>query len=102
MAPSDPAAHLTRITHPEPQDRRPIVPAGVLGVPPGTVRTCDISDLKAPEDKSVGPFSAEAWNMKGSRLDLHDLVFHGVVTVDTAAGPRRVLKFSAASVTTAT
>jgi hypothetical protein len=36
--------------------------------------------------------------MKGSRLELHDLVFHGVVTVDTAAGPRRVLKFSAAAV----
>ncbi|WP_406442332.1 hypothetical protein OHB00_39720 [Streptomyces sp. NBC_00631] len=37
--------------------------------------------------------------MKGSRLELHDLVFHGVVTVDTAAGPKRVLKFSATAVT---
>ncbi|MEU3788069.1 hypothetical protein [Streptomyces sp900129855] len=37
--------------------------------------------------------------MKGSRLALHDLVFGGVVTVDTAAGPKRVLKFSAGSVT---
>ncbi|MET7702798.1 hypothetical protein [Streptomyces sp. NPDC005485] len=37
--------------------------------------------------------------MKGSRVALHDLVFHGVVTVDTADGPKRVLKFSAGSVT---
>ncbi|RNG30400.1 hypothetical protein [Streptomyces botrytidirepellens] len=37
--------------------------------------------------------------MKGSRLELHDLVFHGVVTVNTADGPKRVLKFSAAAVT---
>lgn len=65
----------------------------------GTARTCDLSDLKAPEDKRAGRFSAEPWNMKGSRLELHDLVFHGVVTVDTAAGPKRVLKFSATAVT---
>ncbi len=37
--------------------------------------------------------------MKGSRLELHDLVFGGVVTVETAAGPKRVLKFTAAAVT---
>jgi hypothetical protein len=37
--------------------------------------------------------------MKGSRLELRDVVFGGVVTVDTAAGPKRVLKFSAAAVT---
>jgi hypothetical protein len=36
---------------------------------------------------------------KGTRLELHDVVFGGVVTVDTAAGPKRVLKFSAAAVT---
>ncbi|ANS69756.1 hypothetical protein SLINC_7532 [Streptomyces lincolnensis] len=61
-------------------------------------RTCDISDLKAPEDRRAGRFSAEPWTMRGSRLDLHGLVFHGVVTVDTAAGPKRVLKFSATAV----
>jgi hypothetical protein len=66
---------------------------------PGAARTCDISDLKAPEDTSAGQFAAESWNMKGSRLELRDLVFGGVVTVDTAAGPKRVLKFSAAAVT---
>jgi len=67
--------------------------------PRGTDRTCDISDLAAPEDKSAGRFAAESWNMKGSRLELRDVVFGGVVTVDTAAGPKRVLKFSAAGVT---
>lgn len=65
----------------------------------GASRTCDISGLKAPEDTSAGRFAAESWNMKGSRLELRDLVFGGVVTVDTAAGPKRVLKFSAAAVT---
>ncbi|MES5823750.1 hypothetical protein [Streptomyces sp. RG80] len=63
-----------------------------------TDRTCDISDLAAPEDKSAGRFAAESWNMKGSRLELRDVVFGGVVTVDTAAGPKRVLRFSAAGV----
>jgi hypothetical protein len=37
--------------------------------------------------------------MKGSHLELRDVVFGGVVTVNTAAGPKRVLKFSAAAVT---
>ncbi|WP_037678313.1 hypothetical protein [Streptomyces griseus] len=37
--------------------------------------------------------------MKGSRLELRDLVFGGVVTVDTVAGSKRVLKFTAAAVT---
>lgn len=37
--------------------------------------------------------------MKGSRLELHDLALGGVVTVETAAGPKRVLKFTAAAVT---
>lgn len=67
--------------------------------PGETDHTCDISDLAAPEDKNAGRFAAESWNMKGSRLELRDVVFGGVVTVDTAAGPKRVLKFSAAGVT---
>ncbi|WP_406432038.1 hypothetical protein OHB00_06125 [Streptomyces sp. NBC_00631] len=67
--------------------------------PHSGARTCDISDLKAPEEMSAGRFAAESWNMKGSHLELHDLIFGGVVTVDTAAGPKRVLKFSAAAVT---
>lgn len=37
--------------------------------------------------------------MKGSRLELRDVVFGGVVTVGTTAGPKRVLKFPAAGVT---
>ncbi|MEY9995463.1 hypothetical protein ABIE67_007495 [Streptomyces sp. V4I8] len=43
--------------------------------PQGTDRTCDISDLAAPQDKSAGRFAAESWNMKGSRLELRDVVF---------------------------
>ncbi|WP_330263939.1 hypothetical protein [Streptomyces griseorubiginosus] len=86
--PRTPTPHH-RTTEPPPR------PAPTTAAP----RTCDISDLKAPEDTSAGRFAAESWNLKGTRLGLHDLVFGGVVTVDTAAGPKRVLKFSAAAVT---
>ncbi|TQE29969.1 hypothetical protein Sipo8835_24205 [Streptomyces ipomoeae] len=79
--------------------RRTAEPSSRPAPTPGATRTCDISDLKAPEDTSAGRFPAESWNMKGSRLELRDLVFGGVVTVGTAAGPKRVLKFSAAAVT---
>ncbi|WP_329281532.1 hypothetical protein [Streptomyces sp. NBC_01451] len=65
----------------------------------GASRICDISDPKVPEDKSAGRFAAESWTMKGSRLELHDLAVGGVVTVDTAAAPKWVLKFSAAAAT---
>ncbi|GLP67131.1 hypothetical protein TUSST3_37530 [Streptomyces sp. TUS-ST3] len=37
--------------------------------------------------------------MKGSRLELRDLAVGGVVTVDTAATPKRVLRLSAAAPT---
>ena len=37
--------------------------------------------------------------MKGSRLELRDLVSGGVVTVDPAAGSKRALRFSAAAIT---
>ncbi|MEU6349084.1 hypothetical protein ABZ896_07130 [Streptomyces sp. NPDC047072] len=80
-------------------NRRTADPSSRPAPTPQTSRTCDISDLKAPEETGVGRFAAESWNLKGTRLDLRDLVFGGVVTVDTAAGPKRVLKFSAAGVT---
>ncbi|MER6161477.1 hypothetical protein ABT147_39145 [Streptomyces sp. NPDC001868] len=79
--------------------RRTTEPSSRPAPTTGASRTCDISELKAPEDASAGRFAAESWTMKGSRLELPDLVFGGVVTVDTAAGPKRVLKFSAAAVT---
>jgi hypothetical protein len=37
--------------------------------------------------------------MKGSRLELRDLVSGGGVTVGPAAGPKRALRFSAAAIT---
>lgn len=107
-----PSLAATAPTTTEPSDAPPIAPhasptPGHRTAEPsfrpapttGASRTCDVSDLKAPEDTSAGRFAAESWNMKGSRLELRDLVFGGVVTVDTAAGPKRVLKFSAAAVT---
>lgn len=95
--PSDPAP-ATPHASPTPSHRTTEPPSRPTPAP-GASRTCDISDLKAPEDTGAGRFAAESWNMKGSHLALRDLVFGGVVTVDTAAGPKRVLKFSTAAVT---
>ncbi|MET9784710.1 hypothetical protein [Streptomyces canus] len=98
-APSDPLLPTTPAPpagHPAAEPSLP--PESTPRTARGTARACDISDLEAPEETSAGRFSAEPWKLKGSRLELHDLVFHGVVTVDTAAGPKRVLKFSAADV----
>lgn len=83
---------------PSPDHRTTDAPS-LPGPTTGTGNTCDISGLKAPEDMNAGRFATEAWNMKGSRLQLRDVIFGGVVTVDTAAGPKRVLKFSATGVT---
>jgi hypothetical protein len=111
-SPSPTSAAPTPTTTATPTPTTSATPSEPSGLPPAsprtsrstesprrTDRTCDISDLAAPEDKSAGRFAAESWNMKGSRLELRDVVFGGVVTVDTAAGPKRVLKFSAAGVT---
>ncbi|MET7474846.1 hypothetical protein ABZT17_10880 [Streptomyces sp. NPDC005648] len=103
VAPHLPSSHLSSPpsaprTSPSPGDRTTTPPPRPTTTTEA-IRTCDLSDLKAPEDTSAGRFAAEAWNMKGSRLHLRDVVFGGVVTVDTAAGPKRVLKFSAAGVT---
>jgi hypothetical protein len=86
-----PSAPSHRTAEPSPRRESPEPSAGAD-------RTCDISALEAPEETSAGRVAAEAWKLKGSRLELHDLVIHGVVTMDTAAGPRRVLKFTAAEV----
>ncbi|MDT0482358.1 hypothetical protein [Streptomyces doebereineriae] len=98
-APSDPLLPTTPAPPAGHRAAEPsLPPESTSGTARGTARACDISELKAPEETSAGRFSDEPWKMRGSRLELHDLVFHGVVTVDTAAGPRRVLKFSAAAV----
>ncbi|MCD9879990.1 hypothetical protein [Streptomyces guryensis] len=104
--PSDPSS-ATPPTGPPPttppalstSGRRTTEPSARPEPTDAAARTCDIRGLAAPEDAGAGRFAAESWNLKGSHLDLRDLVFGGVVTVDTAAGPKRVLKFSAAAVT---
>ncbi|WP_327430307.1 hypothetical protein [Streptomyces sp. NBC_01236] len=97
---TEPTGPPPAVPHPSPTpSRRTSEPSPRPESASGAARNCDISDLAAPEDESAGRFAAESWNLKGSRLDLRDLVFGGVVTVDTAAGPKRVLKFSAAGVT---
>lgn len=94
VAPAQPAA--TPSAPPSPVPHATATPS----TPPRkTDRTCDISTLPAPEDTSAGRFAAESWTLKSSRLELRDAVFGGVVTVDTATGPKRVLKFSAEAVT---
>ncbi|MCX4856195.1 hypothetical protein OG426_40690 [Streptomyces canus] len=98
-APSDPLLPTTPAPPAGHRAAEPsLPPESTPGTARGTARACDISDREAPEETRAGRFSAEPWKLKGSRLELHDLVFHGVVTVDTAAGPKRVLKFSAAAV----
>ncbi|MFF3850824.1 hypothetical protein [Streptomyces sp. NPDC002328] len=49
--------------------------------------------------QNAGRFAAESWNVKRSRLGLRGLVFGGGMVVGTAAGPKRVPKFSVAAVT---
>ncbi|MEY9967682.1 hypothetical protein ABIA33_005761 [Streptacidiphilus sp. MAP12-16] len=63
-------------------------------------KTCNISHLAAPLDTSVTPgeMPADPWTLKTSRLELINTEFHGVVTVHTAGGDVRVLKFTAEQV----
>ncbi|MEU0395868.1 hypothetical protein ABZ208_24395 [Streptomyces sp. NPDC006208] len=49
----------------------------------------------APRDRSPAPLGSRPWVLRAERLVLHGSVFHGVVTVRTAAGAERVLKFTA-------
>jgi len=64
----------------------------------GSSTECDASGLAAPTDLTPGEFPADPWTLKSSKLKLTNLVLHGVVTVQTAAGPKRVLKFTAEQV----
>lgn len=65
---------------------------------PNSSANCDISKMAAPSDLTPGEFPNVTWNLKASQLRLYNTVFHGVVTVQTAAGPKRVLKFTAEAV----
>jgi hypothetical protein len=63
-------------------------------------RICDAADLAAPLDTSVptGGMPTYPWTLKTSRLALGSAQFWGVRMVDTAAGPVKVLKFTAQTV----
>ncbi|MFC1429926.1 hypothetical protein ACEZDB_04545 [Streptacidiphilus sp. N1-3] len=63
-------------------------------------RVCDVSKLAAPMDAAAptGGMPAVPWTLKTSRLALGNTQFWGVKTVDTAAGPVRVLKFTSQTV----
>jgi hypothetical protein len=65
-------------------------------------KLCDISNLAAPLDTSVTNGVTEMpsvpWTLKSSDLELINTQFWGVVTVPTAAGDVRVLKFTAQAV----
>ena len=63
-------------------------------------RACDVSRLAAPLDTSMpaGEMPAVPWTLKSSSLELINTQFWGVVTVPTAAGNVRVLKFTAQEV----
>jgi hypothetical protein len=63
-------------------------------------RMCNARLLAAPLDTSFSPSNlpADPWTLKTSRLELINTEFHGVVTVHTAAGDVRVLKFTAEQV----
>jgi hypothetical protein len=65
-------------------------------------RLCDISHLAAPLDTSVSDgiteMPAVPWTLKSNNLELINTQFFGVVTVPTATGDVRVLKFTAQEV----
>ncbi|WP_034088430.1 hypothetical protein [Streptacidiphilus albus] len=63
-------------------------------------RACDVSRMAAPLDTSmpVGEMPTVPWTLKSSSLELINTQFWGVVTVPTAAGDVRVLKFTAQEV----
>lgn len=53
--------------------------------------------LKTPVVRLPGRPANVPWVLRADRLVLHGSAFHGVVTVRTAAGSKRVLKFTARS-----
>ncbi|MFC5907661.1 hypothetical protein [Streptacidiphilus monticola] len=63
-------------------------------------KQCDISGMAAPLDStnSNAIFPAESWTLHASTLKLTNSIFHGVVTVHTQGGDKRVLKFTATAI----
>ncbi len=77
-------------------------PAAAPGSAAAANKLCDISNLAAPLDTSVingiTEMPSVPWTLKSSNLELINTQFWGVVTVPTAAGDVRVLKFTAQEV----
>ncbi|MFD4138644.1 hypothetical protein [Streptomyces sp. NPDC058572] len=75
------------------------LPAVLVGAPAflasGGIHPIDAARTGAPRDRSPAPLGSRPWVLRAERLVLHGSVFHGVVTVRTAAGAERVLKFTA-------
>lgn len=71
---------------------------------PGGVRTsgppadAGTPAARPPAARLPGPATNVPWVLRADRLVLHDSAFRGVVIVRTAAGSKRVLKFTARSV----
>ena len=107
-APSSPATHpstpAATPTHPAAAPTHTAAPAASAA--PGTAaaanKLCDIRSLAAPLDTSVingiTEMPSVPWTLKSSDLELINTQFWGVVTVPTAAGDVRVLKFTAQEV----
>lgn len=65
---------------------------------PGGIRTSKApADAGTPVVRLPGRPANAPWVLRADRLVLHGSAFHGVVTVRTAAGSERVLKFTARS-----
>ncbi|MFF4229530.1 hypothetical protein [Streptomyces sp. NPDC001820] len=79
------------VTDTAPQRRAPTTSPGAGGLS-GPV------GLHSPMDEAAARMPAVPWTLHSSRLVLRNSVFRGVVTVETVAGPKRVLKFTARSV----
>ncbi|MFD7482046.1 hypothetical protein [Streptomyces mirabilis] len=65
---------------------------------PGGIRTSKApADAGTPVVRLPGRPANVPWVLRADKLVLHGSAFHGVVTVRTAAGSKRVLKFTARS-----
>ncbi|MGW7366163.1 hypothetical protein ACWGI8_22675 [Streptomyces sp. NPDC054841] len=71
--------------------------AGVHGSAAGMHDAKAPAGRGAPVDRTPALPSGFPWQLRADRLVLHESAFHGVVTVRTATGPKRVLKFTARS-----
>ena len=85
--------------------RHPVAQPTANGTPATAAeanKLCDVRDLAAPMDTSVingiTEMPSVPWTLKSSDLELINTQFWGVVTVPTAAGDVRVLKFTAQEV----